>query len=92
MRRGTGPAGLRLHATDEEGVPFRDIAEAIGRRLKLPAVSIAPEDADDHFAFLGRLVAIDNPASSALTRDRLGWKPERPSLIPDIDEGHYFND
>jgi nucleoside-diphosphate-sugar epimerase len=86
------PAGSRLHATDDEGVPFRDIAEAIGRRLKLPAVSIAPKDAGDHFAFLGRLVAIDNPASSALTRDRLGWKPERPALIPDIEQGHYFND
>lgn len=85
-------AGSHLHATDEEGVQFRDIAEAIGRRLKLPTVSIAPEDAGDHFAFLGRLVAIDNPASSALTRDRLGWKPERPALIPDIEQGHYFND
>lgn len=59
-------------------MPFRDIAEAIGRRLKPPAVSITPEDAGDHLAFLSRLVAIDNPASSALTRDRLGWKPEGP--------------
>jgi nucleoside-diphosphate-sugar epimerase len=84
------PAGSRLHATDEEGVQFRDIAEAIGRRLKLPTVSIAPEDAGDHFAFLGRLVAIDNPASSALTRDRLGWRPVQPALIPDIEQGHYF--
>jgi nucleoside-diphosphate-sugar epimerase len=86
------PAGSRLHAIDEEGVPFRDIAEAIARRLRLPAVSITPEDSGDHFAFLSRLVAIDNPASSALTRDRLGWKPEGPALIPDIDEGHYFDE
>jgi nucleoside-diphosphate-sugar epimerase len=84
------PAGSRLHATDEEGVQFRDIAEAIGRLLKLPAVSIAPDDAGDHFAFLGRLVAIDNPASSALTRDRLGWRPVQPALILDIEQGHYF--
>lgn len=85
------PAGSRLHATDEEGVPFRDIAQAIGRRLKLPAVSIAPEEAADHFAFLARLVTIDNPVSSALTRDRLSWKPEQPGLIADLGQGHYFS-
>ncbi|MFC5835058.1 SDR family oxidoreductase [Nonomuraea insulae] len=84
------PAGSRLHATDEEGVPFRDIAQAIGRRLRLPAVGIAPEEAAGHFAFLARLVTIDNPVSSALTRDRLGWKPEQPGLIADLGQGHYF--
>jgi nucleoside-diphosphate-sugar epimerase len=86
------PAGSRLHGAGEEGVPFRDIAEAIGRQLKLPVVSIAAEEAGDHFGFLSAMVSIDNPTSSALTRERLGWRPEGPALIPDIEKGHYFND
>ena len=63
--------------------------------VQLSGPAARPAEPNDNiavdFAFLGRLVAIDNPASSALTRDRLGWKPEGPELIPDIDEGHYFN-
>lgn len=86
------PAGSRLHGAAEEGVPFRDIAEAIGRQLKLPVVSIAAEDAGDHFGWLSALVSIDNPTSSALTRERLGWQPKGPSLIADIEQGHYFNE
>jgi nucleoside-diphosphate-sugar epimerase len=85
------PAGSRLHGAGEEGVPFREIAEAIGRQLKLPVVSIAAEDAGDHFGFLGPLVSADNPTSSALTRQRLGWQPQGPGLIADIEQGHYFN-
>jgi nucleoside-diphosphate-sugar epimerase len=88
----SAPAGTRLHAVAEEGVPFRDIAEAIGRQLKLPAVSVTAEEASRHFSFLAPFVSIDNPTSNALTRERLGWKPEAPALIPDLDEGHYFND
>jgi nucleoside-diphosphate-sugar epimerase len=84
------PAGSRLHAAGEEGVPFRDIAEAIGRQLKLPIVSIAAEDAADHFGFLSRFVAVDNPTSSTHTQELLGWRPEGPALIPDIEQGHYF--
>jgi nucleoside-diphosphate-sugar epimerase len=84
------PAGSRLHAVAEEGVPFKDIAEAIGRQLQLPVVSIAPEDADDHFAFLSRWAQADNPTSSSHTRELLEWKPVHPALIPDIEEGHYF--
>jgi nucleoside-diphosphate-sugar epimerase len=84
------PAGSRLHGAGEEGVPFRDIAEVIGRHLKLPVVSVAAEDAGDHFGFLSAMVSFDNPTSSALTRERLGWKPEGPALIPDIEQGHYF--
>jgi nucleoside-diphosphate-sugar epimerase len=86
------PPGSRLHGAAEEGVPFRDIAEAIGRQLKLPVVSITAEEAGDHFGFLSAFVTFDNPTSSALTRELLGWKPEGPALIPDIEEGHYFND
>ena len=84
------PAGSRLHGAGEEGVPFRDIAEAIGRQLKLPVVSIAAEDAGDHFGWLSAVVSVDNPTSSVLTRERLGWQPKGPSLIEDIEQGHYF--
>jgi nucleoside-diphosphate-sugar epimerase len=86
------PAGSRLHGTGEEGIPFRDIAAAIGRQLNLPAVSVAAEDAAGHFGFLSGFVAVDNPTSSALTRKRLGWRPEGPGLIADIETGHYVSD
>jgi nucleoside-diphosphate-sugar epimerase len=86
----SAPAGSRLHGVAEEGVPFREYAEAIGRHLGLPAASIAPQDAAGHFGFLGMFAAADNPASSALTRQRLGWAPVGPGLIADLDEGHYF--
>lgn len=88
----SAPAGSRLHGAAEEGVPFRDIAEAIGRQLKLPVVSIAVEDANDHFGWLSAIVSADNPTSSALTRQRLGWQPKELTLIADIEEGHYFNE
>ena len=84
------PAGSRLHAVDDEGVPLREIAEAIGRRLGLPTASIAPEDMADHFGWLAMLAGLDNPTSSARTRQLLDWKPEHPGLLADIDEGHYF--
>jgi nucleoside-diphosphate-sugar epimerase len=84
------PAGSTLHAVADEGVRVRDIAEVIGRHLNLPVVSIAPEDAGEHFAWLGAFVALDAPASSALTRELLGWQPTHPGLIADLDEEHYF--
>jgi nucleoside-diphosphate-sugar epimerase len=86
----SAPAGSRLHGVAEEGVPFRELAEVIGRHLGLPTASIAPQDAAGHFGFLGMFAAADNPASSALTRQRLGWAPTGPGLIADVDEGHYF--
>jgi nucleoside-diphosphate-sugar epimerase len=86
----SAPAGSRLHGVAEEGIPFREFAEAIGRNLGLPTASIAPQDAAGHFGFLGGFVAADNPTSSALTRQRLGWNPVHPGLIADLDEGHYF--
>jgi len=83
-------AGSRLHAVAEEGVPFREIAGAIGRGLGLPSVSIAAGDAAEHFSFLGGLVGLDNPTSSERTRRMLDWQPTHPGLVEDIDEGHYF--
>jgi nucleoside-diphosphate-sugar epimerase len=86
----SAPAGSRLHGVAEEGVPFREFAEAIARNLGVRAASIAPEDAPGHFGFLGGFVTADNPASSALTRQWLGWEPIHPGLITDLDHGHYF--
>ena len=84
------PAGTRLHGTAEAGVPFREIAEAIGRGLGVPTASVDPQDAPGHFGFLAMFVGADNPSSSALTRQWLGWAPSGPGLIADIDAGHYF--
>ena len=84
------PAGSRLHAVADEGVPFRDIAAAIGRGAGVPTASIAAEDAAERFAFLGRFVGIDNPVSSEITRKVLGWEPVQPGLIEDLTHGHYF--
>jgi nucleoside-diphosphate-sugar epimerase len=80
-------AGARYHAVAEEGVPLRDIAEAVARRIGVPVRSIAAEDAPEHFGWLARFVAADVPASSALTQQRLGWHPDRPGLISDLDRG-----
>jgi nucleoside-diphosphate-sugar epimerase len=84
------PAGTLLNAVADEGVPFREIAEVIGRHLQVPAKSIAPEDARDQFGSLAGFAAIDVPASSAITRQRFGWQPVEPGLIADLDQGHYF--
>jgi nucleoside-diphosphate-sugar epimerase len=84
------PAGVRLHAIGDEGVPFREIAETIGRGLDVPVVNVAPEEATDHFGWLGRFAAIDMRASGARTRKLLGWRPEHSALIPDLEAGHYF--
>jgi nucleoside-diphosphate-sugar epimerase len=83
-------AGSVLHAVADEGVSIRDIAEVIGKHLGVSTASIAAEDAAAHFAWLGHLIALDSPASSAITRERLGWEPVQPGLLDDLDEGHYF--
>ncbi|MFC3204844.1 SDR family oxidoreductase [Aquamicrobium soli] len=86
------PAGKNWHAVADEGVPFREIAEAIGGRLGLPAVPI-PADVlmlPGYFGFLANLVTLDVPASSLITRQTLGWRPVQPGLIADMDNGHYF--
>jgi len=86
-----GSSGARYyHAVADEGVPFRDIAQVIGRRLNVPVVSKTPQEATDHFGWLAHFVGIDCPASSARTRQQLGWRPTHSSLIPDIDRPIYF--
>jgi nucleoside-diphosphate-sugar epimerase len=85
------PAGCVLHAIADEGVPIRAIAEVIGRHLNLPVAAIAPEDAAEHFGWLAAFLGLDVPASSALTRELLGWQPVHPGLIDDLDKGHYFH-
>jgi nucleoside-diphosphate-sugar epimerase len=87
----TAPAGSVLHGVGDEGVKVRDIAEVIGRHLDLPVVAVSPEDAGGHFGFLAAFLALDAPASSALTRELLGWGPTHPGLIEDLDEGHYIH-
>jgi nucleoside-diphosphate-sugar epimerase len=79
-----GQAGARYHAVGESGVAMRDIAEAIGRRLGLPTVSIPPEQAMEHFGFVGLVSLRDAPVSSRLTREQLGWIPAGPGLIADL--------
>ena len=85
-----GAAGARYHATAEEGVPFRDIAAVIGRRLGLPVVSKTGEDAVEHFGWFSHFAAMGNQASSRKTREALGWAPTGPGLIADLDQPYYF--
>ena len=81
-----GAAGARYHAVSEEGVAFREIAEAIGRRLNLPVKSLTPADAPGHFGFLAQFMSWDLTGSSKLTRTELGWEPKQRGLIADLDE------
>jgi nucleoside-diphosphate-sugar epimerase len=83
-------AGARYHAVAEEGVPVRDIADAIGCGLKVPVVSKSPEEAAAHFGWLGMFVGRDLCASSVQTQERLGWRPTGPGLIADLDGVNYF--
>jgi len=82
--------GARYHAVAEEGVPFRDIAEAIGRAMKVPVVSKSPEEAAVHFGWLGMFVGRDLTGSSVQTQRILGWRPTGPGLINDLDRAHSF--
>jgi nucleoside-diphosphate-sugar epimerase len=79
-----GEPGARYHAVTEEGISSRDIAEVIGQGLKIPVVSVSPEQAAAHFGWLAAFVGLDMPASSALTRARLGWQPTGPGLLTDL--------
>ena len=86
-----GTIGGRYHAVAEEGVPVREIAESIGRGLKMPVVSKSPEEAAGHFGFLGFFVGLDCPASSALTQERLGWRPTaQPAMLDDLAHASAF--
>jgi nucleoside-diphosphate-sugar epimerase len=81
--------GAIYHAVDEEGVTMKAIAEAHGRGLKVPVVSIKPEEVEAHFGWLAMFARLDMPSSSALTREKLGWKPTGPGLIADLDGMDY---
>jgi nucleoside-diphosphate-sugar epimerase len=83
-------AGSRYHAVAEEGVSMREIAEVIGRGLKVPVVSLSPEEAPAHFGWLAMFAGFDMPASSAQTQQRLGWHPTGPGLIADLEQMRYF--
>jgi nucleoside-diphosphate-sugar epimerase len=86
----SAPAGTRLHAVDDEGISFRRIAESIGRGVEVPVRSVEQEEASRYVDFLARFIVIDNPTSSARTRELLGWEPTQPGLLEDLDDGHYF--
>lgn len=85
-----GVAGAKYHGVGEEGVPFKDIAEVIGRRLNIPVVPKSPAEAAEHFGWFAHFAALDNPSSSQRTRDQLGWKSQQPGLIDDLDRPDYF--
>ena len=82
-------AGARYHAVAEEGVPLREIAEVIGRGLKVPVVAMSQEKADAHFGFLARFAGMDLRGSSAKTQERLNWRPTGPQLIADLEQLRY---
>jgi nucleoside-diphosphate-sugar epimerase len=84
--------GARLHGAAEEGVSMRSIAEVIGEGIGVPARSLREDEAQAHFDWFARFVAIDNPTSSALTRKSLGWRPQEPKLLKDIRDGGYFSE
>jgi nucleoside-diphosphate-sugar epimerase len=83
------PAGSVLHAVGDEGVPFREIAQAIGDRLGIPTASVAPADLAEHFGHLAHFVALDSPATARVTRELLAWEPTGPSLLDDLEQGRY---
>jgi len=85
-----GKARARYHAIGDSGVPFRDIAQVIGRRLDLPVVSKTPEEAGEHFGWFAHFAGIDCPASASLTQTELGWQPVHSCLIADLDHPRYF--
>jgi nucleoside-diphosphate-sugar epimerase len=86
------PAGSVFHAVADEGIPAREIAEVIGRHLDVTVVSIAPGQASAHFDWMAAFWALDAPASSALTQERLGWQPTHLGLLADLEQGHYFRE
>jgi nucleoside-diphosphate-sugar epimerase len=86
----SAPAGTRLHAVGDEGIPVREIAQSIGDHLGLPTASIPDERLATHFGFLAMLIPLDNPTSNVATRRLLGWEPTHPGLLADFDTGDYF--
>lgn len=86
-----GTAGAAYHAVADEGVPVREIAEIVGRRLNVPLASQSPEEAAAHFGWFGGFIGLNCPASSQITRETLGWQPKQPGLIADLNHGTYFD-
>ena len=84
-----GSAAVRYHGVADEGVPAREIAELIGRRLNVPVVSKSREEAAEHFGWIGQFFAVDGPASSAQTQTWLGWQPTEPGLLADLDANYF---
>ena len=84
--------GARLHGVAEEGVPMRAIAQTIGTGLGVPVRSLTADEAQAHFEWMAAFVAMDNPTSSAITRNSLGWRPQQPELLRDIRDSGYFSD
>jgi nucleoside-diphosphate-sugar epimerase len=84
------PAGSVLHAAGEEGVPFRDIAQAMGDHLGIPTASVSADEAVAHFAHLGHFVGLDSPATATVTRELLAWEPTGPTLLEDLEQDHYY--
>jgi nucleoside-diphosphate-sugar epimerase len=88
-----GPSRARYHAVAEEGVTAREIAAAIGRGLKIPVVSLSPEEAAGHFGWMALFAGLDMPASSKLTQQRLGWRPtQKAGIIEDLDHMNWSGD
>jgi nucleoside-diphosphate-sugar epimerase len=85
-----GVAGMRYHGVGDEGIPFRSIAEIIGRKLNIPVESISAKEAGKAFSWFGNFAATDNPASSLFTRIQLGWEPTYPGLLADLNGPGYF--
>lgn len=86
-----GAAAARFHGVADLGIPTREIAEIIGRRLNVPAVPKTPEEAVQLLGFIGHVLALGGPSSSELTRERLGWHPTQPGLVQDLEQGRYFD-
>lgn len=86
----SAPAGSRLHGAAEQGIPFRDIASAIGAQLGVPAVSVTQDHATEQLGFIGWVASLDNPTSSKQTQQLLGWIPQHPGLLEDLESGRYF--
>jgi nucleoside-diphosphate-sugar epimerase len=87
----SAPAGSRLHAIGDQGIPFRNIAEVIGRKMNLPVASVNSDEAADHFSWLAAFVALDSQASSAHTQELLDWKPTHSGLLEDLEQDFYFD-
>jgi nucleoside-diphosphate-sugar epimerase len=83
------PGNTIAHAIGEDAVPLKAVAEVVGRKLGLPVVDLTPDEAIEQFTWLGRFLAVDSTASSAITQEAFGWKPTHPTLLEDLEAGYY---